>query len=182
MKNEVNDFKFPLVPDLVSGEGVLLIGYFSEQQVFDCQRSPAFPIADQSFSVSNLSYPLGVDTQITKETVKGKLFYFKATKGKEDTIEKIGLYMVDPCGTMPICIVESGTIYGCGEKGFLYVSEKQGYGYFVSLFDTYSSGDTVTWKPVKMQICKYSELCATFWFRLPNITALFAAKFPGINL
>ncbi len=119
---------------------------FGSGQVFDCQRSPAYPEAGKNFEVSYFRMPFKPQGgQFTKADLEGRYFQFKY----EYDTEKVALYLFNTDGTasanLPEGKVSTGDIYGLGNKGFLYVS--CGIGYFFANRACYFNESCVSYVP-----------------------------------
>lgn len=124
----------------------LTSGKFGVFQVFDCQRSPAYPTAGQLFTALNLQQPYrDAGTQYTMLDGEYIQFFYV---GGSCTGGKVGINRFDASGNLIEVISTSGDIYGLEHEGFLYVSDNgvaTGYGTFVSNSMGYSYGESVSY-------------------------------------
>ncbi|MDY0281608.1 MAG: hypothetical protein RBR35_13740 [Salinivirgaceae bacterium] len=123
----------------------IINGKYGVYQVFDCQRSPAYPSAGQLFTALNLQRPYrdvgGQYTLLAGEYIQ--FFYVGGTCSGG----KVGIKRYNASGTEIETISTSGKIYGLEHEGFLYVSDggvSTGYGTFVSNSMGYSYGESVS--------------------------------------
>ncbi len=125
-------------------------GRYSVNQVFDCQRTPAYPIEQgATFKVAGFAPPYdavaSANKQFKAEDIQNKIFYFVDT---EDQNSPFSLCMADDVnGTNQYTVSVKGKIYGLGAEGFLYVDDAEGYGYFIANECAYNYGDSLTYVP-----------------------------------
>ncbi|MEH0372660.1 outer membrane beta-barrel protein [Vibrio mimicus] len=137
----LNIFVQPVIAGVADGK-------WGVAQVFDVQRSPAFPIVGSSFTVSNMQSPYEYDGMTASQYSIGASEYITI----EDTdlsAENCNYQLVlrDSGGNQIRIIQSGGVIYGLGTEGFLHVSNPGGYGTFVSNTTGYNNGDSLTYTP-----------------------------------
>jgi hypothetical protein len=116
-------------------------GRYGSAQVFDVQRNPAYPDANQPFEVSSFQAPYSADTGTQYTLGAGQYVqFFKVS----DTPCRYGINLYNADGTLDRLISASGTIWGLGSEGFLHDSDPGGYGTFVSNSAGYNYGDSLT--------------------------------------
>ena len=123
-------------------------GKYGAAQVFDVQRSPPTPVANQSFTVSSMSNPFGNgEDQVGQYTMtNGQYIQFEDVDTDPTTCNyEINLYNSD--GTFNKRISSGGDIYGLGEEGFLHVSTPGDFGTFVANSAGFDQGDSLTYTP-----------------------------------
>ena len=118
-------------------------GRYGAAQVFDVQRSPAFPIAGQNFTVSNFQAPF--DSGFASYTI-GADEYIAFVK-VSDTPCRYGISLFDGSDNLIRVIHASGEIYGLGSEGFLHNSDPGDFGTFVSNSVGYSTGSSLSYVP-----------------------------------
>lgn len=121
-------------------------GRYSSQQVFDCQRSPAFPEPQEPFEVYNFDLPYNPATgqQYTESEIKNKVFFIGSSN---DPAAPFSLCMEDAYSSNKIVVSAKGDIYGLSPDGFFYQSSSTIYGYYISNRQAYASGDSLTYTP-----------------------------------
>jgi hypothetical protein len=116
-------------------------GKFGAAQVFDVQRSPALPTANNSFTVSGFATPFSDTTQYTIQPGQ-YIMFFKVT----DSPCRYGITLYNADDTVNRVIASSGTIYGIAPQGFLHDSSI-GSGTFVANSAGYATGSSLTYTP-----------------------------------
>lgn len=119
-------------------------GKFGSAQVFDVQRTPAFPVANQPFTVSGFLQPymdpLGTQYNMTAgQYIK----FFKVS----DTPCRYGINLYNADDTFNQVIAPSGVVYGLGAEGFLHTSLPSDFGTFVTNGAGYALGSSLTYLP-----------------------------------
>lgn len=128
----------------------IFIGRYSYNQVFDCQRSPAYPQEGQSFKVSGFALPYdatigGRGKQFTQGEIENKIFYIKMSSIND---APFALYMADDVDrSNEKAVSNSGNIFGLGKEGFLYVDKDGGLGYLISNAEAYIYGQGFEYNP-----------------------------------
>lgn len=136
---------------------------FTYEQVFDCMREPWYPVPGKAFKASHLKVPFSFLTILTELNVKNKIFYFEGTKGANDSIAQLSLWMADDANkTNAKCIVANGSIYGLNTYGIFYESDvrfgSEGYGYLISPVKPLNYGSSWTWQPTVGKVTTFSDL------------------------
>lgn len=141
-----------VVAVLMFGSNILsasiIDGKYGAAQVFDVQRSPAYPSADQNFTASNFKNPYS-DTDGQYSIGSGE--YIQFTMGNPCVDDEIGIILYNSDGTQKQVISTAGSVWGLANEGFLFVSSR-GYGTFVSNAAGYSLGDSLTYVPPVAQV------------------------------
>jgi len=122
-------------------------GKYCGPQVFDCQRSPAFPTGGQSFTASGFKLPIksgsGSYTLGAGEYIK--FFY----PGGTCSGGQVGIQRYDASDVLIDTIAAGGSVYGLDTLGFLHTSNPGGTGTFVANSAGYSIGGSVTYTPAE---------------------------------
>ena len=140
---------------------------YGKDKVWDAFRSPAYPVAGQSWELYNLKAAIDDDGTIDFGTARYVQFvavvdntnseysivddlYNKGTK------YTITLNLYESNGTLVKVISTYGQIIGIGDKGFMYVAE----GYYGMFFPVAGAkeGDVITYSPTTATVTKLSEL------------------------
>lgn len=129
-----------LVPIVASAD--IIDGKYGVNQVFDVQRSPAFPVAGQNFTLSNFSQPFA-DAGGRYNIGTGYIQFFYVTNPTGNDL--VGINLLDQNGNILSVASPAGSIYGLETDGFLYVSQSNGFGTFVSNSEGFNNGDTTTY-------------------------------------
>ena len=119
-------------------------GRFGSAQVFDVQRNPAFPAANQPFTVSSFSQPFS-DISGAQYTITAGQYirFFKVS----DAPCRYGINLFNSNNTLNRVIAASGVVYGLGAEGFLHTSLPSDFGTFVSNGTGYALGSSLTYLP-----------------------------------
>jgi len=118
-------------------------GKYGVAQVFDCQRSPAFPIAGQSFTASSLAVPyMDNGSHYTLGTGEYIQFFYV---GGACSSAKVGINHYSATGTLIETISASGSVWGLENAGFLFVADNGDWGTFISNAAGYVLGGSVTY-------------------------------------
>ena len=128
----------------------LFAGKYGKAQIFDVQRNPVYPAANQPFTLSDfkeVAYGVPVDWGTNDD--RYVQFDDSANQGQSDSfptayLVKLNLYEAD--GTFVRTITNYGTIWGLGSEGFFYEGEDI-CGYFISNSQGYSYGSDITYTP-----------------------------------
>ncbi len=130
-------------------------GKWGLAQVFDVQRSPPFPMAGSSFTVSNMDrpydssssqYTLGVNEYLAVEDIDPA----------SDTCN-YRLVIRDNNDNFIREVQAGGHIYGTSSEGFLHVSTNR-FGTFLSNITGYNLGESLTYTPTTgLAICAEVE-------------------------
>lgn len=130
----------------LSAHADLANGRYGAAQVFDVQRSPAFPTAGQQFTVSGMDNPYDSNGQYTLAT--GQYIQFVQISTSPC---RYGITLFDSNNSVVRVIHASGTIEGLGSGGFLHVSDPGGYGTYVSNSAGFSLGSSNSYVPTTGQ-------------------------------
>ena len=139
-----------LVVPLLASEVVLADladGRFGPAQVFDVQRSPAFPEAGSPFTVSNFADPREPPGFTPYTIPQGGWIEFVQVSEDPNCSYSIELYNSN--GTFNRQVHSEGKIYGLGQAGFLHVSggDSPGTGTFVANSGGFQIGDSFSYTP-----------------------------------
>lgn len=155
-------FTFSTLPLFLSltASAALSSGRYGANQVFDAQRSPAFPTVNSSWALSSFALPINsVTTQSFTITPGQYIRFFKAGGTIADAATNqacnVGMQLVSPNGTVTT-VASSGVIYGLNSEGFLHNSNTN-RGTFVSNKTGFAIGGGKTYTPTD-----YSASCAEF--------------------
>lgn len=146
----------------------LFAGKYGKAQIFDCQRSPAYPTAGVSFTArgfKNIYNDVGggqFPATIWGDNSDRYVQFYDTEVGGGD----VGLKLYEANGDFVQTISVSGNVWGLGDDGFLYVSTNHDYGYFVSNLQGYSyyaddpNNSTVTYTTTTGKVTDTSILSA----------------------
>jgi len=141
---------------------------YTKENVWDVQRSPAYPIAGQVWTLSGLKGSLeasgaSVDWGVGRYVMLvAELDNQKAVTSIVDDINKngskynISLKLFESNGTLVKVISKWGKIYGVGAEGFMYEIEGK-FGTFFSVASVNSSTE-IKYKPGVAEVSKLSQL------------------------
>lgn len=126
-------------------------GKYSVYQSFDVQRSPSFPTANVSFTVSSFNIPYSDSSGFRYTMVDGEYITFFIVDGGTITQNgktgcNIGIVWHKLDGSTTL-IATGGTVWGLSSTGFFHNSLAHGYGTYVSANLGHSNGDSVTYTP-----------------------------------
>jgi hypothetical protein len=122
----------------------IALGRYGQHQVFDCQRSPAFPEAGVEITLSSFGGPLRDDmTEYSIDDGYVEVFVLDSTAPCSSG--KVGLRFV-PHGNVASAeiISPSGSIHGLDDSGFLYTSDNLGVGTYFANDTVHARGDSIT--------------------------------------
>lgn len=141
---------------------------YTKEKVWDAQRSPAYPTADQDWTLSGLKNALDLE-RIAIDWGTGRYVMFIAETDNTNSIYSItddlyntgtkysiALKLYESNGTLVRVLSTWGQIIGIGDKGFMYVAEGK-----IGMFFPVSGakvGDTVTYRPTTLTVTKLSQL------------------------
>lgn len=141
------------------GEGIFA-GRYSQYQVFDCKRTPAYPTANQPFKVHGFANPFtdsnqikrsgkGYKGQMSDSEINNKIFYFKdSNKVDNPFVLWFADSIADADAGEGTQVSMAGKIYALGTEGFLFISSTgNDYGYFISMSQGFNKGDEITYLP-----------------------------------
>jgi hypothetical protein len=123
-----------------SASAELANGRFGKAQIFDVQRNPAFPVVNQTFTLSNFANPFDDNTG-QYSMVAGQYYQFTRVS---QTPCRYSASLLDANGTLVRVISPSGEIYGLDPRGFLFVSQA-GFGTFVANNFGFNIGDQISY-------------------------------------
>jgi len=141
---------------------------YSKTKVWDAQRSPAYPVANQDWTLSGLKNALELNrVAIDWGTDRYLMFIAEedktnATTSITDDLYKVGtkykiaLKLYESNGSLVKVISNWGEIIGIGDKGFMYVAQGD-IGMFFPVVSV-TAGATVTYRPTTLRVTKLSEL------------------------
>ncbi|RYG58602.1 MAG: autotransporter outer membrane beta-barrel domain-containing protein [Alphaproteobacteria bacterium] len=119
----------------------IINGRYSVNQVFDVQRSPAYPVANQPFSLSGFARPFSTNNgQYDIGTGYIRFFY------TNDNANLVGINLYDSGNNLVSNIAGLGSVYGLTVDGFFY-EDDSGFGTFVSNAEGFNYGDSLTYTP-----------------------------------
>lgn len=124
-------------------------GKYGAAQVFDVQRSPAFPVANQNFTVSNFQRPYRATAPGEQYTMTSGQYiqFFRANDYVYPSNCTYGIRLYNSDDSLAATIADSGKVYGLGSEGFLHVSIPGGYGTFVANSAGYALGGSLSYLP-----------------------------------
>ncbi len=122
----------------------IINGRYSVNQVFDVQRSPALPVANQPFTLSGFAQPFSTNNgQYDIGTGYVSFFY------TGDNNELVGINLYTSTGTLVGNVSTKGSVYGLTVEGFFY-NDENGFGTFVSNAEGFNYGDSLTYTPTSV--------------------------------
>ena len=150
-------------------------GRYGAAQVFDVQRSPAFPQAGVSFTASNMTTPYRAVTSTQYTLNPGEYIRFiRQGVGDNPCSFEIRRYAAD--NTDLGQIAAGGPVYGLANEGFLHVSTPGDFGTFVANSAGYANGDSATFTtPIAGATCAQAASYAA------NTTAISTPTPPAQN-
>lgn len=119
----------------------IINGRYSVNQVFDVQRNPVYPVANQPFNLSGFAQPYSSSNgQYDIGTGYIKFFY------TNDNNNLVGIRLYDNADSLVSTIANLGSVYGLTVDGFFY-EDQNGFGTFVSNAEGFNYGDSLTYTP-----------------------------------
>lgn len=141
---------------------------YTKEKVWDAQRSPAYPIENQDWTLSGLKGALDL-SRATIDWGVGRYVMFVAevdntnnTFSITDDLYNTGtkytivLKLYENNGTLVKVLSTWGQIIGIGDKGFMYVAQSD-IGMFFPVSGA-KAGDTVVYRPTTLTVTKLSQL------------------------
>jgi len=141
---------------------------YTQDKVWDAQRSPAYPVANEIWTLSRLINALDVNKAPINWGIN-RYVKFVAVANNDSTLYPIvddlynkgtkhtlTLKLYESNGTLVNVISSYGQIIGIGDKGFMYVAESE-IGMFFPVNGA-KEGDTVAYIPTTLTVTKLSEL------------------------
>jgi hypothetical protein len=141
---------------------------YKKDKVWDVQRSPAYPVAGQDWTLSGLKGSLDASGSSVDWGQDRYVMLFAEVDNSNDANSlindvnsgggkyKVSLRLFESNGTLVKVISKWGKIAGIGEKGFMYECEGH-YGTFFSVAAV-PANTVVTYKPTLAVISKLSEI------------------------
>jgi len=141
---------------------------YTKNQVWDAQRSPAYPVAEKDWTLSGLKGALDAGgASIQWGTGRYLMFTPEADPkngqialaddvSKNGTKQNISLKLYESNGTLVKVVSKWGKLIGMGAQGFMYEEEGR-YGVFFSATDLIANAKIV-YKPAIRAVTKLSEL------------------------
>lgn len=145
-------------------------GKYGVNQVFDVQRSPPYPVAGQAFTLSSFDRPYSDVTNLQYDIGTGYIEFFynenldPSDLGNPWSAEpaigpgQVGIKLYDANGLELAIVSDSGKIYGLEEEGFLYISDANDYGTFISNAEGFEYGDSMSYVTSSALIATIAEL------------------------
>ncbi len=127
------------------GHAAMEDGKWGSAQVFDVQRSPAFPVANSSFTVSNMALPY--DSTPTQYSILTTQYVTVEDIDPAPSTCDYRIVLRDQNGNFVREIQPGGDIYGLGDEGFLHVSNPGSFGTFFANQSGFNLGDSLTYTP-----------------------------------
>lgn len=137
-------------------------GKYGKAQIFDCQRSPAYPVSGETFRASyfrNIYDDVNggqFDESIWGDNSDRYVSFYDNDTGDGS----VGLNLYNYDGSFVQTVSESGRVWGLGEEGFLYVGGNRDYGYFVSNKEGFAYGDNLVYTPYTGKVTDTAVLSA----------------------
>ena len=152
----------------VNLEASFINAKYTKDMVWDVQRSPAYPVAGQDWTLSGLNNALDASgtpidwgrgrylmVGLEATPVKGSYAFVDDINNSGKTYN-ISLNLYESNGTLVKVVSKWGKIVGMGAQGFMYEVEGQ-YGTFFSTV-SYNTKSVVKYKPTLATVTKLSEL------------------------
>lgn len=161
----------------------LVEGKYGVAQVFDVQRSPAYPTAGGNFSVRNMNAPLedAAPTPHKSYTIGAGQYIQLVRVGVQDHPCRFGINLYNADGSLDHVIAADGVVYGLAAEGFLHVGGSQDYGTFVANSAGYHVGDSATFvTPIRAATCAEATAYSASTTPLAASSALTAASVANI--
>lgn len=123
-------------------------GKYWTNQVFDVQRSPAFPTSWNTFTLSSMTTPYSAITrsQYTIWADQYIEFYYNGWTCNVDA-DNVGIQLFNGDGSLAADIAYGWSIYGIWDEWFLHVSDGLWFGTFVSNLEWFSNWDSLSYIP-----------------------------------
>ncbi len=152
----------------VNMESSFINAKYTKDKVWDVQRSPAYPVAGQDWTLSGLNNALDFSGKpidwgngrylmvaLEATPVKGS-YTFSDDINNSGKTYTISLQLFESNGTMVKVVSKWGKIIGMGAQGFMYEVEGQ-FGTFFSTV-AYNTKSVVKYRPTLAVVTKLSEL------------------------
>lgn len=156
-------------------------GKFGEDQVFDVQRNPAYPVEGQQFTASNFIAPfdasVGVGTNIDWGTDRYVKFEFAGLyndiNNRTNSLESakdefapnsnppvVSLKLYESNGTLVKTISATGFVWGLSDEGFLFTAydNDNDLGFFFTTKGAYDFGQSLTITAKKSLVINNDDL------------------------
>ena len=116
---------------------------FYSSQVYDAQRSPGFPVANNPFTLSGFHHPYR--SNLSPYTLSNDEYIQLFFVGGYCQDGKVGINRYNANGVLLETVQPTGHVYGLGPEGFLHDSDNN-IGTFISARPL--SGDSLTYIPM----------------------------------
>ena len=126
-------------------------GAYTAAEVWDCSRSPTFPDAGMSFTVSNFGTPFADATSAHVTIGPDQTVRFNYVGGACSDPPNMTETLNNSDGGVAQTLSTSGAIWGLGPEGFIYISTAHSYGTFVSNGASLVAGGMLTYTPTTAQ-------------------------------
>ncbi|WP_326544100.1 IPTL-CTERM sorting domain-containing protein [Pseudorhodoferax sp.] len=149
-----------LLPCLAA-QASLFDGKYGAAQVFDVQRTPAFPNAGDTFSVSAMADPYSDVAMGQYQLTGGQYIQFFKVTGSPESPCNIGINLYNADGSLNRVIATGGTVYGLATEGLLHTSIVNDFGTFVANAAGHAQGDSLSFTvPIGQATCTQAEAYA----------------------
>jgi hypothetical protein len=126
-------------------------GAYTGDEVWDCQRNPAFPVANSPFTASWLDTPYSDADGTQVFITAGQTVRFDYVGGACSDPPDMTETLYDSGNNVVAVLSTSGGIWGLGAEGFLYISTMNGFGTFIANGEHLTSGGSLTYTPTTAQ-------------------------------
>lgn len=157
------------ISDRAISESVFLNAKYTKGQVWDAQRSPAYPMAGREWRLSGLKAPLDANSKLRIDWGRNGDHYLMFVVEESHSIREasltdersgrrytLSLKLFNREGRFLKTISRWGKLFGFGSGGFMYEQEGQ-FGTFFSAERT-REGGVVTYRPELAQVDKLAML------------------------
>jgi len=174
-----NEVSSPSELPKVNAETSFFTTKYTKDKAWDVQRSPAFPVTNQDWTLSQLQSAKDAK-RVTIDWGNGRYLMFVADANNvnvanslTDDVYKIGtkynisLQLFESNGTLVKVVSKWGKVRGIGSQGFLYEAEGDVGTFFTST--TVTATSVIKYKPSLAEVTKLSELVKYFVTNNPPI-------------
>jgi len=141
----------------------LFAGKYGKAQIFDMQRSPAYPEAGKEFRLSGFQniFDATLGTSVDWGIEGDRYVQFKdeasQSSNKYQDAYTVSLNLYESDGTLVKTISNYGTLWGLESEGFFYEGHDH-WGYFITNQQGYAYGGSLTYTPTKGLITEKEDI------------------------
>lgn len=149
-----------LLPCLAA-QASLFDGKYGAAQVFDVQRSPAFPNAGDLFNVNSMADPFSDTGGGPYQLTGGQYIQLFKVAGSPESPCNIGINLHNADGSLNRVIAAGGNVYGLASQGLLHTSTPSNFGTFVGNSAGYAQGGSLSFTvPIGLATCTQADAYA----------------------